>query len=67
MTIAQALASALAGDPNSREIGYAHGRLGMPWCCADNLDLLAYSLGHAAGLAERECCEGARAQPERAQ
>ena len=62
MPIARAMAAGLRLDERSRLVGEIDGRNGVAWQCPDHLDLLAYSLGHAAGSAER-ACGGGRAQP----
>jgi hypothetical protein len=46
----------------SRAAGLAHARAGLAWHCPDNFDLLAYSLGHAAGAADF-CCAPRRVRP----
>ncbi|MCC6172032.1 MAG: hypothetical protein IT481_08380 [Gammaproteobacteria bacterium] len=56
MTMAQAIAGAIAPDRMAWQQGYDHARAGLCWRCPDHLDLLAYSLGHAAGVAD--CSEG---------
>lgn len=63
---AQTFARGLGIDPVSRARGEADARAGAAWACPDTCDLLAYSLGYAAGRAERVCCGGESAprQPE---
>jgi hypothetical protein len=60
----QAIAGALRGDEKSRRLGHAHAIFGIPWCCPEGTDMLAYSLGHADGVSDRLCCSGERATPE---
>lgn len=67
MTLAQAIAGALAGDEKSRRIGWADAMLGVKWCCPAGADTLAYSLGYQAGEQERAQCGGEAVTPERPQ
>lgn len=67
MTMAQAIAGALAGDEKSRRIGWADAMLGVAWCCPAGADMLAYSLGYADGKTERLCRSGESEPPERQQ
>lgn len=65
--MAQAIAAALRGDEESRKLGRGHALLGIPWCCPEGTDMLAYALGYADGASERKCGTGRSAQPERRQ
>jgi hypothetical protein len=67
MRALQTIASALRGDQKSRELGLMHAAFGLPWCCPEGADMLAYSLGHADGVSRRLCCGGERAEPEKPQ
>lgn len=48
-------AKGLGLDERSRLAGLIDGHNGAAWQCPDHLDLLSYSLGHAAGITERRC------------